>query len=278
LLTETIYTNTVGGWVPQYKYIYAYNSVDSVSVVLSQTWGGAGAWENLQLNSYTYDASGNIIEDVVESWNSTIAAWDKFQKNVYTYDAMRRNLTKQWIYWDVGAGAWQAGGNRTTFSDFVGYNPGKVVMETWMPATSSYENYAMQLLAYNSYGLPVAYEHNIPWNTSTLSWGTPEFTHHYYYELYTAQVQPASENDKVNIYPIPASDKLSITVDWVAPQAVSASISDLEGRVYSRWEVPVCSHYSHEIAVNHMPPGNYIIRLEGEKERVIKSIVVVPTR
>ncbi len=87
---EYIQQKSMGdNWSNSSKYIYAYNSNDSLAC-LTEMEGNLNDFYNSRLTSLLYDEQGNITERLTENWYSD--AWENHSKFTYEYNSMR-NLT-----------------------------------------------------------------------------------------------------------------------------------------------------------------------------------------
>ncbi|MEI6765715.1 MAG: T9SS type A sorting domain-containing protein [Bacteroidota bacterium] len=84
----------------------------------------------------------------------------------------------------------------------------------------------------------------------------------------TAGIPNISDNETVNVFPNPASDKVSIT----GVQNADVSISDISGRIVYRNNN---FNSAEPIDISIFEKGNYIIRIISKNNTVIKKLVVL---
>lgn len=83
----------------------------------------------------------------------------------------------------------------------------------------------------------------------------------------------------VNVFPVPATNQLSLQFNLVAPENIGVAIYDLSGRliqtVVQNLEMPAGLHTIdlHEFANNH-PKGIYTLKLSGQRQSVVKKIIL----
>ena len=53
---------------------------------LTESYNGS-TWQNSSKTEYSYDASGNVTEEIYLSWDSTSSQWIPLDKSSYTYNA-----------------------------------------------------------------------------------------------------------------------------------------------------------------------------------------------
>ena len=78
----------------------------------------------------------------------------------------------------------------------------------------------------------------------------------------------------MNVYPLPAGNFINIDLEWDQPQAFTATIVNMEGRIVKLWTEEKTKNYTKTISLPELSPGNYFIRLEGEHEKAGKQILI----
>lgn len=62
----------------------------------------------------------------------------------------------------------------------------------------------------------------------------------------------------LNIYPVPAANKITINIAGKSPADMFISIVTVEGRLIKQWNQPAISNpYVETISVTDLPVGNY---------------------
>lgn len=241
------WNTTSGTWENMTKNVYTWSTADKLTNILWQFWDGT-AWQDAMKTSYSYDGSGNRVEGIGEQWNWSTSAWDTSGKDVYT--------------------------------GFVAlHQPSQTTFMTWNSTTSSFENSYRTNYTYNSYAKPT-YEFEEEWDQTSGTWGidTYSYASRYHYETYTPttkveEIIPTTGN--AVIYPVPASANISINISWTQPQRYTATIADVSGRPYKSWTAPgIAKNHQETIPVDNLPPGNYLLTVQGEKERIVKQFTV----
>ncbi len=97
---------------------------------------------------------------------------------------------------------------------------------------------------------------NLSHGTNTL----PDTTVHGYYNMH--------------VFPVPASDLLTIDLRWDTARSFSASLICIDGKTLSKWDEQATKHYIKSIPVNNIPAGSYILKISFDKGDIIKRIVV----
>ena len=97
--------------------------------------------------------------------------------------------------------------------------------------------------------------------------------YHYYYETYSlprdttidttlavAAIRPSGD---VRIYPVPATDMLSVDIHWTEPQQATISVYDMMGHMYGTWPTTCTASWHGYIPVTTLPAGTYTMLIRG---------------
>jgi hypothetical protein len=190
---------------------------------------GSTIWQNSSLSINTYDSLSDLSLQINYSWDS--AGWDTASRILYTYDTRHNNI--QYITESFDTGAWT--------------------------------NSAKYIYTYDSLN-NVTTSTQLTWDTSG-TW-LPRFGNqviHYYYAPYAqptgiATVAPVAD---IHVYPVPASDMLSVDIQWQQAQDASLTIYDMSGRRYSTWQTGRTAAYHGYIPVSGLPAGMYTMQITG---------------
>src|SRR5690349_9532021 len=83
-----------GGW--EFQTLYADSFSNGLQIFrLTQSWGN-NSWINSQLDSYSYDTAGNVLQKVTSLWSNQ---WVNYRKWVYIYQG-NNILTLTMQNWD----------------------------------------------------------------------------------------------------------------------------------------------------------------------------------
>jgi len=114
LPTEAIYAvYSSGSWFDQNKDIYTYDALGNILTEINQSW--SSAWVNSGKEVNTYNPGGQIMETILSYWNN--GAWEISGKETYIYDAQHRLSEK--VFYQMQGGTY-TNQTRNIFS----YNPG----------------------------------------------------------------------------------------------------------------------------------------------------------
>ena len=84
-----------------------------IHTTLKQIWDN-NAWEDSQLDTYSYDSRGLLATKTIQQWNPTTGIWVNSVQETYTYfaDSMEQQEITQ--VWDAESKTWQNRKMRTT--------------------------------------------------------------------------------------------------------------------------------------------------------------------
>src|SRR5690606_30505072 len=86
------------------------------------------------------------------------------------------------------------------------------------------------------------------------------------YDNITTQANnPSFIGNNIVIYPSPAHDFINIDISFHREQSFTATITDVQGRVWATWSHPETKVYQKKIAINDWINGNYFFILQTKK-------------
>lgn len=103
------------------------------------------------------------------------------------------------------------------------------------------------------------YQNGFKSNGDTLTW---------YVKAGVVGIQEISLNDGIHVFPIPASDKLTVNLGY--SQAISGSITDALGREILKLNL---SSTNNEIDVKALPKGVYVLTIQTADKHLVKRII-----
>lgn len=302
------WNSSTSAWDNSYKSSFTYDASGNVLTNTDYDWNStAGIWDNSYRTTNTYTATNREATSIQEQWNSTTGAWENSSKNINTWSTTDKLTGILWQYWDgstwtdgmrtsysydgsgnrtealteqwnLSTSAWDTSG-KDVFTGFAGlHQPMQATFMYYNSSTSSFENSRRTNYTYNSYNKPT-YEYEEMWDETSGTWGVDTYSNatRYHYETYTPTgvetIVPTT--GQASVYPVPASANITISTNWSKAQRYTATIADVAGRLYTSWTAPTASKTHQEtIPVDNLPPGNYILTLQGETERAVKQFTV----
>jgi hypothetical protein len=158
------------------------------------------------------------------------------------------------------------------------HQPQTTIFKMWDGTTHTFENLFREHYTYNTYNKP-DYYYDEEWDATGGSWVVDTYATvtRYHYETYTTTgLETVRDNGGVvEIFPVPAMNTLNINATWTDPQPFTVSIMDMSGKTFTTWTVAAKKQYQEAVPVNELPPGNYIISLQGGNGRVSKQFSVI---
>src|SRR5690606_27475135 len=121
------------------------------------------------------------------------------------------------------------------------------------------------LYVHNSNNL---YEHiaHLYWNKTSNSWvhRQDDTVLRYHYKLNTTSVNNAiNHNATCRIYPIPASDLITVSIDWQKEQDFSLAIYNMQVQLVRQTSAKATKHYNQQIPIADLAGGNYILEIRS---------------
>ncbi len=298
--------DTVAGtWKNLYKDTYTYTASGKVATNISQLWNsGAGVWGDGSRMTYTYDGAGNRITGVNDLWNSSTSAWENQFRTDYTYDGAGNLTVEQYGMWDGTGMAWDTSGRRTytydasnrrteelnetkmsgvwdpnskiLYSNFAGDKPQTVLYQNWDGGLMVFTDDEREHYTYNADGL-VTYLYNENWDDPTGAWvldGSYAMRNHY--ETYTTGIAAGDmPESNLLVYPVPATNSLTIRGTWETAQPFTITITDATGRICSRFSRMATKVYKEAIPTAYLQPGAYLLTVQSGGGKVVRPFVKV---
>ncbi len=84
----------------QTRYTYSYDSNGNILTELVSTWNSS-AWMDYTRVNYTYDTQNNLITEFSELWSNT--KWVNAGRHTYTYDSQGNKMTDLYEFWATNA-------------------------------------------------------------------------------------------------------------------------------------------------------------------------------
>jgi|GEM_PF-2132586 len=233
------------GWVKSSRTISIYNTAGTSYDYVIENWDAiANAWTN-NLRGFTlYDASNNDYGDSTQRWDANTSAWVNFSRSLNTMDA--NNDRVEYLY------------------------------QQFDTLTGTFINNYVDSYAYNNFH-QVTWAKRQTWDTLTDTWtgGYANTDNHYYYELFTADVNSiAREAGVLTVYPVPTNSMLHIDMKWNKSQDFIVAIFDMQGRLVKQWGQQAAKEYKTSISVRDLAPGNYVIQVRGSEGKTQQQFIV----
>lgn len=82
-------------------------------------------------------------------------------------------------------------------------------------------------------------------------------------------------NNQINVFPIPASDQLTVSFDLKSPESLTLTIVNVRGAVVKTLPTQTYFNTSLPIEISDLSKGIYYLNLTNEKWQVVKKLVIM---
>jgi hypothetical protein len=278
IIVSQSWNSSTSGWDSYSRATNTYDASNNLITTVYEVWSTAtSSWDNSFKQTNTYDASNKLTEELYQTWDNTTSAWVNGGRDLHTYDGMNRRTQSLSESWGTG-GTWESSGPKTLYSNFDGTQPQTIVTQIWDGGTMTYENSSRDNYTYNADG-KVTYYFDEEWNYMTSAWETTtdNYAERYRYESYTTGIPQASGTFTGNalLYPVPASQSVTLDLSWSQPQPFSVTITDATGRIHRTWSQPAQQHYTENVSLASLPIGSYFVVIQTPESKAVRTLTVV---
>lgn len=242
-------TRTMSGWRNDWRKSYTYSSGMQTSYT-EEDWSGS-AWVNKNKTTTTY-AGGKKSEVLLQEWQS--GAWVDKEKDKYTYTG--NDLTNVETEFYVAPTWFKSYKNTYTYNGKS--TPDSMVRQNWDDLQSLWVNNIRFELKHNTD--KKTYEETSSWDGNMwIKTQNIDSLNQWYYDWPVSVTEVANADNRVKVYPSPASDVLNIEVANTSAD-VKLTIVDMTGRVQKALTANTNDIIS--VSVSHLPAGNYILSVD----------------
>ena len=292
-------------WVNQSQYFYEYDSSGSVTSDTTQIWDAmSSAWVNALQSQYTYD--GDLLtEELRDQWNTVTSSWDKLYKIDFTYNNYEVETQYVQKVWNAGTTTWDNLLKLTITLDADNY-PLEWLYKNWNAGTSQYDNSTRYDFTYDANHNRTSFD-NYNWMAASSSWlevyidssffdqnnnGVHELTwsydfidsmlessyeFFYWYNDINNQVNSSlSESSSLNLFPNPASDVMTVSIQSEQNSEALLDVLDLTGRIIFKQKLQLhAGNNSLPINTSLLNGGTYRIVLSDKKNKIEATKIFV---
>lgn len=107
-LTEQVHSDwdaVENMYVKVYQWVIAYNGDGDMTIGYTNVWNGSG-WDVAVKDERTYDAAGNMVQQIVSWWDSAGNEWNNNYKTENSYDGTGALLVSTTSLWDSSGEGW----------------------------------------------------------------------------------------------------------------------------------------------------------------------------
>ena len=265
----------VGSWLPEYKYLYNYDSYGNITVVKFYTYNTSTfAWELSNQYDMSYYTSNKL-------------------RTIYSYQAGISSLDLM----SVDSFGWTGTQYFVTYTDSKEYTAGTLLQHTLtvkhLSATDSLPDTVYQTYfdpttgltdaqfrteySYDSYSEPILGVCYL-YDNATMAYDSLMNVSHYYYETYLrhtdgiASITPQSDNG-LRVYPNPANSDIYISLpELIVGSPVQIRVINLLGQAVVT-EAFAWTHDKEKISLDSIPPGTYWVVVQGGNKTYRQQVV-----
>ena len=232
----------------------SYNSSNQLTMSVVQNWDTTtGIWKNNTADTFLYDGAGNVQNDTHMRWDTATTSWLNLNENLYTYDAAHNMKSDTTLNWNNGAGA------------FV-YS-------------------RLKCYTYNTYNQVLTYTTE-SWNNTTMSWYyrytgpanavDAEYRYYYQYVPPTGVQQEGNTVSGLNIFPVPAANVLTVSLQMEKAAAMTVVIRNMSGQIVKQWtDKNIQTTHSSTVSIAGLPPGTYMLSTGNGDTQVSRTFVII---
>lgn len=241
------------------KYYHTTGVLDSIQIFSFSTTPPNSL---VSVNRYSYPGN-DVIEEQYGYANGT---YSKGPKNISKYNNSGQLIETESIDVNPQTNTWYSGGYKKTYSyNAVSGNIDTMTIQGFSKFYNTPLNSSKTLYVHNSNNL---YEHiaHLYWNKTSNSWvhRQDDTVLRYHYKLNTTSVNNAiNHNATCRIYPIPASDLITVSIDWQKEQDFSLAIYNMQGQLVRQTSAKATKHYNQQIPIADLAGGNYILEIRS---------------
>ena len=252
-----------GEWIPTNRIVHTYNSADSLTEALVETWEESDStWRNGWRTRYERADSVRVV--ISEVWSETGNEWEMTEQVRDTQTRSTNGVLLR-VQTDAWNGQTWFPQRRVNFT----YNENGLLAEKMIQTYLGSDQWSAGseiLFFYDQDGDIIEEMH-------------PGFERWLYGYMNATGVEPISEAEKsrVRVYPNPSRDLLRVKASLPSSNAVSLRVFDIIGRQMHQVGLqPSAELVDYELATSALAPGVYILVLT--QSEFSKSVPVVVVR
>ncbi len=298
----------LGEWKKLFKSDVIYNADDNQQQLIFFMWDGVSAWTEAGGTEMTYDANGNLIEEISElfgmknktehtydskqnevmqvlyDWDAATSNFVKSEKTEYPYDAEENQTIEILYYWDTDISEWiktektelryDANGNMSQESYSVWDESGS----SWVNSTKEEyicdKNYDLSDLILPPDNEIYVNQIHMVTKVRYYSWNSSSSD----WILGGESIAHYSEHDMtftaelngavIKIYPNPVSDFVTVDLQQIS-NPVQFELFDMQGHEIMSREIT----NTENISLKGLSEGLYLYNLSSGKERISGKII-----
>lgn len=277
-------------WENELRTTYIYNS-ENLTTTQNYEWQNE-AWVLVEVIIEEYDTQAMTYEVIYQDYVSATDTYVNTGRNVIQYNNFERIDNILYYDWDIVEDDWVHRSRQTyvydtnqlatqsTLEDWEGeqwvndvlevftYDANHFLIETlksdWNTASSSYETNSRELITNDAEGNPIEM---ITQSYLFGSWVNSTRDRRTYPDCLTLSDEEVAF-EEINIYPIPATDEL--TIENTTQQDFALQLFDINGKLIKAEQL---LNYRNNLDVSSLNSGVYILKLSNQSGVYTKRII-----
>ncbi|MEY8870301.1 T9SS type A sorting domain-containing protein [Meridianimaribacter flavus] len=277
-------------WENELRTTYIYNS-ENLTTTQNYEWQNE-AWVLVEVIIEEYDTQAMTYEVIYQDYVSATDTYVNTGRNVIQYNNFERIDNILYYDWDIVEDDWEHRSRQTyvydtnqlatqsTLEDWEGeqwvndvlevftYDANHFLIETlksdWNTASTSYETNSRELITNDEEGNPIEM---ITQSYLFGSWVNSTRDRRTYPDCLTLSDEEVAF-EEINIYPIPATDEL--TIENTTQQDFALQLFDINGKLIKAEQL---LNYRNNLDVSSLNSGVYILKLSNKSGVYTKRII-----
>jgi hypothetical protein len=280
-------------WWPSWQWTHTYHNNKVVKIYAEQWDPNFVVWDPGYVDSFIATGTGSDSMYVRYSWNGT--GYNETWRHRYKRDGSNRILSDSTFQ----------NGSFDSVTYFQYDAQGRLVVDSsmvWVPIQmqpGSHHAYrynaqsgitAIKTFHANPVGMPpvlasidsftynvtnqVTSRRNYDSTSGQLTASVYPDIQYFYYEPIVGVAEVAAP-DALQLYPVPATTYINISMSFTKPQAFSVRIFDMQGRLVNKWQEQPQQTYNKQIPLTGIAPGQYTLQIFAGSESASRQFMVV---
>lgn len=296
--------NATLGWVKYERQFSQYYTNGTLQILTILTPDSNNQWASLTKYIHNYNLSPfRITESVKQFYNydTSVLNWENERRTQYQYNTNNLLINSNLDLYDTAANAWNPETrtiNLYNTSNLLTESSSELYSSGFWSNTSKYThqyigNNINEKLIYTGSGSSwtlskkINYDYNLNDDTTfkqeEIYNGTsfePNFREYFYYYAGPQSIQNhIKELEQVLIFPNPCQDEINLLLNASESFYASVHIYDLQGcELATSQQLIRKGNQQLKLPTNHLPSGNYLVKLLNEKSNSQQSLQFVKVK
>ncbi len=224
----------------------------------------SSTWKSNSKQSLTY-SSGLITTMIGYSWSTSTSAWVNNSKNEVTYNGTKKDKINN-FYWDNVTSSWKDNGYIQYF-----YTGNKLdsIQEWSKDQSTSITSLKYRFMITSDANNKTASFQQLKWKESAGIW---ENSLNISFTSGTTGISELTGNEVISIYPVPASDVLTINFNKISQIHAAVKIYSMDGKEVINTNI---SETLSTINTSDLSNGMYLVYIENNGMKVYQQKLMI---